>query len=445
MIIPSPKLIRFAAVVLISAGLAAAIWPGATLPLLALVVLFGLIVGLDGVAGRRRVQRQQVETPAMVRMTRGHEGSLLFTLRRDGKLTAYTGRLALPPPENFVAESDSLTFGWRSGEDEMELPWSWTAKERGVYDANTVYIETDSPGGWWACRRSIPISLAIHVYPDMLSERRHTPSLFLRRGAMGIHPHRQVGRGRDFEKLREYQPGDGYEDIHWKATARRGFPVTKLYQIERTQEVYVVIDTSRLSGRPNPGVHPPEPQLEQFLSAALAVGLAAERQGDHFGVLTYSDRVETFVRARSGKRHFTACREALCAVQAKTASPDFADVSAFLQTRLHKRALLIWLANLDDPIAAESFLHHMELVRRRHLVLVNMIQGPELRPILSGAQPATEREMATRLARHLEWRALQQLQNALRRQGVRLALVEHAQLTPTLIQQYVDVKQRQAL
>ena len=52
---------------------------------------------------------------------------------------------------------------------------------------------------------------------------------------------RQVGRGREFEKLREYVPGDGSDEIHWKATARRGHPITKVFQLERTQEVYVIL------------------------------------------------------------------------------------------------------------------------------------------------------------------------------------------------------------
>ena len=69
----------------------------------------------------------------------------------------------------------------------------------------------------------------------------------MNRGAFGVHAQRQVGQGREFEKLREYAPGDSYIDIHWKATAKRGRPVTKLYQVERTQEVYVIIDASRLA------------------------------------------------------------------------------------------------------------------------------------------------------------------------------------------------------
>ena len=46
----------------------------------------------------------------------------------------------------------------------------------------------------------------------------------------GVRVHRQIGKGREFERLRDYLPGDSYEDIHWKATARRRTPAVKLYQ-----------------------------------------------------------------------------------------------------------------------------------------------------------------------------------------------------------------------
>ena len=95
----------------------------------------------------------------------------------------------------------------------------------------------------------MPVQSEIRVYPNLLSERKSLAALFLNRGAFGVHAQRQVGKGRDFEKFREYVPGDDYDEIHWKATARRGKPITKVFQIEKTQEVYVIVDASRLSAR----------------------------------------------------------------------------------------------------------------------------------------------------------------------------------------------------
>jgi len=445
MIVPSPRLIRLSAALLLSAGLAAALWPGAVYAVLAVVLLYALFAAFDALLAPRRLAAVTVTVPEVLRLSRGREGVLPLTLQRASGRGTGAGRLAITAPDSFSNAQEVLPFHWTEGAVVQKPTWVWTAADRGVYRVPAVHLEATSPFGLWHAREEVPVSLTVKVYPDVLGERRHAPALFLNRGGAGLHPRRQVGKGREFEKLREYQPGDGYEDIHWKATARRGHPVTKLFQVERTQEVYVVIDHSRLSGRPVPGREDRLPQLEHFLASGLALGLAAERQGDHFGLITYSGKVETFVRAKTGKSHFTACREALCGIETRRVNPDFAEICSFLRVRLRKRALLVWLTNLDDPMLAESFLEQMALVRRHHLVLVNMVKGPDLQPLFSGAPPETEADLHHRLAGHIEWRDLRELQQRLRHQGVSLTLTEHARLTPSLVQQYVDVKQRQLL
>src|SRR5204863_1117351 len=109
----------------------------------------------------------------------------------------------------------------------------------------------------------------IRVYPNLLNERKNLAALFLHRGSFGMHAQRQIGKGRDFEKLREYIPGDSYDEVHWKATAKRGRPVTKIFQIERTQEVYVIIDASRLSARPTQVAGLPEGRSSPDLQPAI--------------------------------------------------------------------------------------------------------------------------------------------------------------------------------
>ena len=71
----------------------------------------------------------------------------------------------------------------------------------------------------------------------------------MRRETVGAQTQRYLGRGREFEHLREYVPGDSFDDVDWKATARRGKPVTRIFQVERTQEIYAVVDSSRLPSR----------------------------------------------------------------------------------------------------------------------------------------------------------------------------------------------------
>src|SRR3954454_8609887 len=145
-------------------------------------------------------------------------------------------------------------------------------------------------------RRRATVQSELRVYPNLLTERKNLAALFLRRGALGVHAQRQIGKGRDFEKLRDYVSGDSFDEIHWKATARRGKPITKVFQIERTQEIYVVIDASPPSARRAGEGEKQTVIVERLVTAALVLGLAAERQGDLFGLMSFTDKVEGFVR-----------------------------------------------------------------------------------------------------------------------------------------------------
>ena len=260
------------------------------------------------------------------------------------------------------------------------------------------------------CGGRTPIRTEIRVFPNLFAGAKNLAALFLNR-RLGIHSQRQVGKGRDFELLREYLPGDSYDDVHWKTTAKRRNPITKVYQVERTQEIYLVIDASRLSARSadhfTRGRVPGQERrgalmttiLEQYITASLVMGLAAERQGDLFGILTFSDQIRGFVRAKSGKAHYNACRNTLYTMEAQSVTPDFRELFAFMATNIRRRALLVFLTNLDDPVLAESFCRNIDLLSRRHLVVANMLNPAEAHPLFDSPHVETVND----LYRHLGW------------------------------------------
>jgi uncharacterized protein (DUF58 family) len=304
-------------------------------------------------------------------------------------------------------------------------------------------------------RRAETIQSQVRVYPDLLRERKKLSGLFLNRG-IGIHAQRQVGKGREFEQLREYLPGDSYEDIHWKATARRGLPITKVYQIERTQQIYVIVDGSRLSARNSdplgrnsinklPRGNSCSTILERFTAAALVMGLAADRQGDVFGLLAFDDRVRKFVRAKNGRAHYDVCRDALYTMQARSVTPDFGELFSFVATKIRRRALLIILTNLDDPVLAESFTANIDLISRQHLVLVSMLKPAGVAPIFSDPSVDTIDDIYTKLGGHLLWRHLREIEKFLHRRGIGFYLLENENLCSDLVTKYLSIKRRQIL
>jgi uncharacterized protein (DUF58 family) len=335
------------------------------------------------------------------------------------------------------------------------VDWPFRALKQGAYRLQNCYLETPSRFGFWSLRRSEKLQSEIRVYPDLLRERKKLSGLFLNRG-IGIHAQRQVGKGREFEQLREYLPGDSYEDIHWKATARRGLPITKVYQIERTQQIYVIVDGSRLSARNSDrlghlaagdlsGRHGNTTIMERYTAAALVMGLAADRQGDLFGLLAYDDRVRKFVRAKNGRAHFDVCRDALYTLPARSVTPDFGELFSFVATKIRRRALLIILTNLDDPVLAENFTAHIDLISRQHLVMVNMLKPAGVAPIFSDPAVKTVDDIYTKLGGHLLWRHLREIEKFLQRRGIGFYLMENENLCSDLVSKYLSVKKRQLL
>jgi uncharacterized protein (DUF58 family) len=461
MIVPRSRLLFWVALVVLPFSLIGMEDPAAALvSWLAIGGLAALAV-VDALGARAALAGLSVEMPAVARLSKDRQAKLEVRIRNPRQKPRIL-RLALGLPREIESLQEDALVALPAGSEWSRFAWACRPCRRGNYRLQTAYLEVGSPLGFWGARKPAAVQTELRVYPNLFTERKHVAALFLNRGTVGLHAQRQLGKGREFERLREYIPGDGFDEVHWKATARRGRPITKVFQIERTQEVYVIIDASRLSAREHesnikgpgktdlaPGgsapAVPASTALERFITAALVLGLAAERQGDLFGVLTFSNQVEKFVRARNGQAHYSACRDALYTLQPQIVTPDYDEVCTFIRLRLRRRALLFFLTALDDPVVAESFVRNMDLIHRQHLVLVNMLPPPGVAPVFSDPDVASVDDLYARLGGHLLWNNLRELEKVLQRRGVRFSLLKNERLSAELVSQYLGVKQRQLL
>jgi uncharacterized protein (DUF58 family) len=469
MIVPSSRLLFWVAMIVLPFALLGAVQPSSGI--IAIVAIGGLFLAVivDAISARKTLAGISVQLPEIVRASKDRSIQIEVSVG-NLSLRAGTIRVGFAMPRDVPPAVETMDVTLPGGVECSKFLWTCTPARRGNYRLDAAHVEAGSPFGFWAFRSALPVQCELRVYPNLLTERRNLAALFLHRGQLGVHSQRQVGKGRDFEKLRDYIPGDGFDEVHWKATARRGKPITKVFQIERTQEVYVIVDASRLSARraveghsgatndragvQRSGVEgrileaPPvstDSILERFVTAALVMGLAAEQQGDLFGLLTYSDRVEKFIRARNGQAHYSTCRDALYTLQPKVVTPDFDELCTFIRLRLRRRALLVFLTSLDDPALAENFVRNLELIHRQHLVLVNMLQPPGAEPLFSNPDVVSVDDLYRHLGGHLRWQRLRELEKVLQRRGVRFSLLQNERLSADLVSRYLSVKQRQLL
>ncbi|HRQ88796.1 MAG TPA: DUF58 domain-containing protein, partial [Bacteroidia bacterium] len=399
------------------------------------------------------------------RCTKGRELAIPVTFANRGEDFRWL-RYGVEMPADFRCEGSVVKSVASVAKDKSrQVEYPVVPLRRGRFFIDAVHVETRSRLGLWLVRSRHRVPCEIRVYPDLRAERRRLASVFLMRGNDGSHMVRQVGKGREFEQLRDYQPGDDYIDVDWKATARRRNPVTRTYQIERTQEIYVIVDHSRLSAREiRVGVEEAKEgdwlyredsaggeylvttQLEKFLHCSLILSSVAERQGDLFGFVSFADKEDRFIRAKNGKGHYNLVRDALYTLEPKPVAPDFEQLMVALRQRLTRRALLVMLVDLSDPLTAEQFYQALPLVNRQHLVLVNMVRPEAAWPLFSAKHvPETTGGIYENLAGHFQWQELRETANRLRHLGVELGIPEHAELCAEAVSQYLNVKKRQLI
>lgn len=453
MMVPSNRMIYWTGGLILPFSLLAAAIPELAIPLAGGAALFFLAIGLDGLLSRGILQAIGMEPPGEIRLTRGQEGLIPIGFKNNGNKERRV-KAGLPFPPEFDVPEQEITIPLPENGGTLWVNWRCTPLKGGQFLLEQIYIETESFLGFWLIRKREPYRLLLRSYPNLMSERKHLSVLFLSRGGVGVRPKRPVGEGREFEKLREYIPGDGYDRIHWKTTAKSGRPVSKVFQIEKTQEVYVVIDMSRLSARPAETERMetasiasgyPLNALDRFVTSALILGLAAQKQGDLFGLITFNNQVRDFIRAKNGKSHYNSCREALYRLEPEIVSPDYEELASFISTRLRKRALLIFLTSLDNPVLAENFIKGAAILRKNHVVQVQMLRPDGIAPLYSGAEPKSTDDLYEDLSGHIVWSRLKKLGTNLKKEGIGFGLLENEYFCSETVSRYLEVKQRQLI
>jgi len=447
MIAPRLRLVLVMLFVAVPVATASGLNPGllpASLLLIGLAVvtsLFDLALGLG------RYRDLDFVLPEVLRVTLAEREELEIQVK-GATPTNETMRLGVGFPDGLEPEHTETALELNRSERILRMPF--IGRSRGSFQIRSIYFDWHSLLGFWVYRDHRTVRCDVRIYPNLRVEGKQVAH-FLSRGAIGAHARPQIGRGREFEKLREYEEGDSFDAIHWKATAKRRFPVTKVFQLERSQEIYVAIDASRLSARPllEPFARDDRTatttHLDRAISAALLLCIAAERQGDRFGFLCFTDRVNHLLKARSGPAHFSACRELTVSLFSQTVSPDFAEIMATVKNRLKRRSLFVFLTSLDDPVIAEDFVRAVDLLCRQHLVLAVTIAPAGVQPLFDHTGVGNVDEIYRRLSGHLNWIKLQNLQRVLARKGVQFHVVPNQQAGLKLVSDYMNLKRRQLL
>ncbi|HEX6973958.1 MAG TPA: DUF58 domain-containing protein [Vicinamibacterales bacterium] len=367
-----------------------------------------------------------LRTPARVRLSlANHSGTAIHAWLTDDVHASL--RRTLPEIEVDVAPQ-----GAAEGAYDVE------PRERGDAAMGRAFVRYRSALGLAERWAAAAVEQTVRVYPDLQGARRQAMYLVRsRQVALEKRRARAATIGREFESLRDFRDGDEQRDVCWTATARRGRLVTKVYQPERSQAVWLVVDGGRLL-RARIG---DRMKLDAMVDAALAIAEVAMTAGDRVGLITYGGTLRQQLPPARGPRHLRAIVEALAVHRAQPVEADHSAAAAALLTAQKQRALVVWLTDLADTAGVPDVIDGAAQLSPRHVVIFGVMREPELTE-LAAAAPESPQEMYRVLAAQesSDRRALQL--RAVSQRGVLALEVPAGELVPALVNQYLSVKEQ---
>jgi uncharacterized protein (DUF58 family) len=280
----------------------------------------------------------------------------------------------------------------------------------------------------------------LSVLPDLRAVGRLHAKLnqFVLRG-LGTRTSARLGKGREFDRLRDYVRGDEFRDIAWKASARHGKLIVREYRIDRSQDVLVCLDQGhRMEARVARLT-----KLDHAVNAAVLLAYICNRMEDRIGLLSFATDVTLGAPQGRGSAHLRRFTAFAASVQGGHLHSDYLVLAADLRRRLRHRTLVTILTALPE-LEHETLLQAVGLLASQHLPLVVVLTDPQLE---AAAQllPADKAELARTLAAQDVLWGREQTVRGLRRRGALVVETPPGDAGTAAMNAYIDVKRRQLL
>lgn len=346
-------------------------------------------------------------------------------------------RIRDEPDPTFATENNEQRIAVLSGDRET-MTYKTTPPIRGDYQFHGTFLRIRCPLGLVEKQVQLDSTQAIRVYPNLLLLQEF--DLLNQRGKlrdMGLRRNRQRGLGTEFESLRDYFQGDDFRKIDWKATARRGKPIVKQFEVERNQSVMLVMDCGRtMLGEVN-GVT----KLDYSLDSCLLLARAAFSMGDQVGMLVYNDAVQKFISPRKSNNQIGVLIESAHALLAEPVESNPAGAFSHFSQRWKKRSLVVVFTDASDADKARDLVRALGALKHRHVVIVVNVNDPEINRLASEVPQTKAGLFGQAAGLWLEERQLEAI-GVMKAAHIHHVAAEPQDLSKALVGAYFDIKER---
>jgi uncharacterized protein (DUF58 family) len=192
-----------------------------------------------------------------------------------------------------------------------EFAFTMSTKAAGRVVLHGLAVSLRGPLGLFEVPLYFPNTLAIKVLPrtSLLRGSKSNVLTGLPLDRPGRHRMRRRGGGTDLHELRDFQPGDPFKSIAWKASARAGQLLVREVDQEVQQTLVLILDVSGSMRGGSLG----QRKLDTVLELAVSLAHAWLDRGDRVGLMTVDGRLLANVAPGEGAAHLLRLYDALLA------------------------------------------------------------------------------------------------------------------------------------
>ena len=284
---------------------------------------------------------------------------------------------------------------------------------RGVYSFGYIRVFVTTRIGCVERRFTCGKPQDVKVYPSFqMLHRYELLAISNRLTDLGIKRIRRVGHNTEFEQIKDYVQGDDFRTINWKASARTNQLKVNVYQDERSQQVFNIIDKGRVMQQSFRGMT----LFDYAINASLVLSYVAMRREDKAGLCTFSNKVDTFIPAQRSPGHMQTLLESL-----------------------YRRSLFILYTNFNGLITMQRQLSFLKQLSNQHRLLVVFFEDSELKDYLSTSPTNTEEYYQHVIAEKFAYEQ-RLIVSKLKQQGILSLFTTPENLSIDIINKYLEIK-----
>ena len=340
-------------------------------------------------------------------------------------------------PFQFQKRDFEMRLILRGGEA-RRMEYELTPTERGEYTFGSMNVFTESLLGLVQRRFQEAKNMSVPVYPSVLQMKKfELKTLQQIAHQSGIKKIRRLGHSYEFEQIKNYVAGDDFRSLNWKASSRRAQVMVNQYEDERSQQVYCIIDKSRVMRMPFGGLT----LMDHAINTCLVISNIILQKKDKAGLFSFSDKLGSTLNADNSPNQLSRILYELYREKEGKGEASYELLYYAVRKLIKGRSLLILFTNFESMFALERILPTLRLLNNLHLLVVVFFKNTEVEDFTKKEATTTEEIYHQTIAQKLMNDKLQMMQK-LKQYGIQTILTRPEDLSINTINKYLELKSR---